>query len=63
MRDPERISRICQKLEQTWKMFPDMRLGQLITNILGTDPFYIEDDEAEKKIEEWCKWKENLKKL
>jgi hypothetical protein len=39
MRDKERIPRIIKipriinKLEETWKEYPDWRLGQLIANI------------------------------
>jgi hypothetical protein len=46
MRDPERISRICKKLEQAWKMCPDERMGQFVSNLLGAgrhDVFYQED--------------------
>lgn len=49
MRDPKRISKVIKELEEFWKYNPDLRLGQLISNlnyeITGTnDPFYIEDD-------------------
>lgn len=53
MRDPERIDRICGLLSEVWKKSPDLRLGQLIYNIVrahkgGITPlFYIEDDELE----------------
>lgn len=49
MRDKNRIPRICKKLEKVWMTHPDMRLGQLMVCILGTDPFYMEDHTAEKK--------------
>lgn len=46
MRDPERIHRVCGLLELVWGMYPDERLGQLITNLNNTrtDLFYVEDD-------------------
>lgn len=31
---------------------PDLRLGQLIVNATGPDPFYTEDDELVAKIEQ-----------
>jgi hypothetical protein len=51
MRDPERIERIeriCTALAECWSEFPDLRLGQLITNIncvyKNQDIFFIEDN-------------------
>lgn len=35
---------------ETWKRNPSLRFGQLIVDVLGTDPFYIEDIEARKKF-------------
>lgn len=29
---------------------PDQRMGQVIVNALGADPFYVEDDDAEAKL-------------
>ena len=56
MRDPERIDRICNLLRDTWKLFPDWRLGQLIFNLTGRyDCFYVEDntlEEALKRLKE-----------
>lgn len=44
-RNPERISTILEKLEEAWKLYPDMRLGQLIVVCAGTDNIFgIEDD-------------------
>lgn len=51
MRDPERIDRICELLRQTWHTVPDLRLGQLVVNLLGNDPFYVEDDTTEQVLE------------
>ena len=41
------------ELLEAWKRKPMLRFGQLIVNALGTDPFYIEDNEARKKIREF----------
>ena len=41
------------ELLETWKKYPMLRFGQLVVNVLGTDPFYIEDIEARKKFREY----------
>lgn len=47
-RSPHRIAPTLAAIEQLWRKYPDMRLGQLITNLAAVqqrpDPFYIEDD-------------------
>ena len=48
MRNPERIKFILRELERLWEKNPDWRLGQLIFNIPGRDPFHIEDDDLIK---------------
>ena len=55
MRDPKRIDKIINKLRDLWKTYPDLRLGQLIVNLTpnGKDPFYIEDEDLEKEIEDY----------
>lgn len=55
MRDKKRIPKLLKMIEIVWTKYPDMRFGQLIVNCLGTDPFYIEDGIAEKKIAEFGK--------
>ena len=63
MRDPERINRIVAKLVKAWKLSPDQRLAQLVSNAVAyatnhdvTDIFHVEDDITEigldKMIEE-----------
>jgi len=51
-RNPNRIPRIMAKLQALWEEYPDLRLGQLIMNIDGTnkDFWHVEDSEWEKKI-------------
>lgn len=34
---------MLRELGRLWKMHPDWRLGQLVFNIAGRDPFHIED--------------------
>lgn len=50
MREFDRIDRICELLKTIWKSTPDWRLGQLMVNYFGRDPFYIEDSEVEKVL-------------
>lgn len=52
MRDPSRIYKFCNELAKVWsENAPDMRFGQLMTNIFNTmqaqgrDPFFSEEDE------------------
>ncbi len=54
MRDPDRIAKIVVKLGVAWSHVPDWRLGQLVSNLLGTGPqdvFNLEDDELEKLLD------------
>ncbi len=55
MRDPARIDTMIDVLRTLWKKSPDMRLGQLIINALGSDPWFLEDDEALVKLEAFSK--------
>lgn len=64
MRDVNRIKPIMEEMTKMWEKHPDMRLGQLMCNILGQvdsqfnrDPFYVEDDEFIEMIKEipWLK--------
>lgn len=55
MRDSDRIYKFCDALASVWSRYPDMRFGQLIVNVLGTDPFYIEDDKSLELIEKFAK--------
>lgn len=45
MRNPERIDKVLQDIGAIWHKYPDMRLGQLIGNVLeGPSLYYVEDD-------------------
>ena len=54
MRDPERIAKILDDIEEIWLHYPDMRFGQLITNFMiqgcGDNFFYQEDDITQEKL-------------
>ena len=45
MRDIDRIPDILRQIEHVWKHVPDLRLGQLLLNVLQ-DPqlYYVEDE-------------------
>lgn len=52
MRDPKRIDEYMKRLGEVWKKYPDFRFGQMLMNLLGmvqrevgTDLFYVEDEE------------------
>ena len=54
MRDPKRIDRIIEKLREAWKIVPDWRLGQLVSNLQGPgvqDVFFLEDDSEDESWE------------
>lgn len=60
MRDQNRIYPICIELAELWAKYPDLRLGQLMSNIARyvevkhkKDIFYIEDEELMKIIKEY----------
>lgn len=45
MRDPKRIDKVLKEISVIWHKYPDMRLGQLIGNVLeGPNLYYVEDD-------------------
>ena len=50
-----KIQRICTKLASLWFLYPQQRIGQIISNYIiksGEDCFYMEDDEFEKCIDD-----------
>ena len=55
MRDPERINRIINKVRDFWHTNSDWRLGQLVSNMVQNDMFIfnIEDEDFEKRLDEW----------
>jgi len=48
MRNPKRIEPILQKIKEIWMKNPDLRLGQLIGNVI--DPKYLYEIEDEVLI-------------
>ena len=52
MRDPKRIDDIMRRLKKLWKVFPDLRLGQLLGNCLNYQQlYYLEDEDVMKAVE------------
>lgn len=51
-RDQNRIEPMLKKLEEAWKLYPDMRLGQLIAVCAGNDNIFgIEDEVMLERIQ------------
>ena len=56
MRNSERIRAFCGRLAKAWERWPDLRFGQLMVNVfgrMGKDPFFLEDDEMIRYIEQF----------
>ena len=65
MRNPERIPRIIELLGQLWDKFPDMRLGQLLSNFvfgLHTDIWFQDDDKNEARLVDAIKFYTKVEK-
>ena len=55
MIQPKRNSQaVLAAIKHALAVTPDVRVCQLIVNVLGADPFYFEDDAAAKAIVEWA---------
>lgn len=55
MRDKNRIKPLLEKIEKYWLQNPDLRLGQLISNLNypnSTDIYFIEDNVLEYCLDE-----------
>lgn len=50
MRSEQRITPTLEAVERMWRANPDWRLGQLLYNMAGRDPFYIEDDDLRATV-------------
>jgi hypothetical protein len=58
MRDPGRIRRILDLIDQAWGKYPDQRLCQLIENAWGSPShnhclYNVEDDALEQSLMEF----------
>ena len=54
MRDPKRINKVLAAIGEVWEKNPDLRLGQLLSNVYR-DPslYYIEDDKLVEEIKKY----------
>lgn len=54
MRDPNRIDGVLAAVGDVWKQYPDLRLGQLLSNVYR-DPalYYVEDDKLVEEIQNY----------
>jgi uncharacterized protein YihD (DUF1040 family) len=56
MRDIERIEPICNTIKEIWTENPDLRLGQLLCNVIPEGYIYfIEDDDLINTIKNYYK--------
>ena len=55
MRDPKRINKYLRKIKEVWSKNPDLRLGQLLLNIVPSvnSLYYIEDEELVNLLEKF----------
>lgn len=54
-RDPKRIPKILKRLEKLWLKNPDLRLLQLISNVVRDNTYCLEDEELLAKLEKFYK--------
>lgn len=60
MRDVTRIEPMLEELKSVWEQYPDLRLGQLICDIVPEDKlYYVEDDMMLEQIKKWKKYRED----
>lgn len=52
MRDPERIDEVLTKIRLIWKRFPDLRLMQLLLNVIPNSSiaYFVEDEDLTKAL-------------
>lgn len=55
MRDPKRIDTILNRIKRIWNKYPDLRLGQLIVNVISDDSilYMLEDEEMVRSLEDF----------
>lgn len=65
MRNPNRIKPFLETLEKAWNKVPDWRFGQLMSNFfncLDIDPFFLEEEDMEKRLIDFFELNEEDKK-
>lgn len=53
MRDPDRIDRVLSKLSVYWKANPDLRLGQIVSNLTQKARTWILEEAQRASYQEW----------
>lgn len=60
MRDIGRIDKVLKEVGEVWKQVPDLRLGQLLLNVLQDPALYqVEDDQLILRLKEFYKRSED----
>lgn len=60
MRDPKRIPEVLKILEKIWAENPDLRLGQLICNVIPESSlYYIEDRDLAYTLQKYYENEKN----
>lgn len=49
------INITLDEIREVWMNHPYLRFGQLVVDVLGTDPFYMKDDVIRRKFREFNK--------
>jgi len=60
MRDPDRINIVLEKIRRLWLHDPDIRLGQLLINLVEPkspcpELFYLEEKELLRKLDAYSR--------
>lgn len=63
MRDPKRIGRVLHELGKIWRLYPDMRLGQLISNLADWAEEPVWDIEEDALVAEIARHLENSERI
>ena len=50
-RNPDRIPEVLDAVEDRWEESPDLRLGQLLWAVCGTDPHGVEDTTLMRQLD------------
>lgn len=65
MRDPDRIPQVLKAIEKIWRVYPDMRLGQLVSNLAAwaeEEVWDIEEDVLVAEVERHLRHRELIER-
>lgn len=55
MRNKESIHQVCEELERCWNTYPNLKLGQLLIDAVGSmNLFHINDEELVKVLKDFA---------